>query len=136
MKSFILRTLCLFLFVATFASAQDVIPLYPGTPPGSTPENYPEKDYFSKVWNTEVVTNVTKPTLTVFKPAAGIGNGSAIVICPGGGFMALSITSEGNDVAKYLVARGMTAFVLKYRLAQTGDDATAEFAELWKDQAK
>jgi len=137
MKTVILRTLCLVLFTAAVAAAQDVIPLYPGTPPGSTPETYPEKEYFSKVWNTEVVSNVTKPTLTVFKPAPASANGTAIVVCPGGGFMALSITSEGTDVAKYLAARGVTAFVLKYRLAHTGDDATQEFTDLYeKDKPK
>jgi acetyl esterase/lipase len=137
MKTPVLRTLCVFLLIATYASAQDVIPLYPGTPPGSTPETYPEKEYFSKVWNTEVVTNVTKPTLTVFKPAPGTANGTAIVICPGGGFMALSINSEGIDVAKYLAARGVTAFVLKYRLTHTGEDATQEFTDLFeKDKPK
>jgi acetyl esterase/lipase len=137
MKTLILRTLCLVVFVATCAAAQGVIPLYPGTPPGSTPENYPEKAYFSKVWNTEVVTNVTKPTLTVVKPAPELANGTAIVICPGGGFMALSINSEGFDVAKYLAAKGVTAFVLKYRLAHTGEDGAQEFTDLWdKDRQK
>jgi acetyl esterase/lipase len=137
MKTLILRALCLFLLAATFASAQEVIPLYPGTPPGSTPENYPEKAYFSKVWNTEVVANVTKPTLTVVKPAPELANGTAIVICPGGGFMALSINSEGFDVAKYLAAKGVTSFVLKYRLAHTGEDAAQEFTDLWdKDRQK
>ena len=131
-----IRTLCLVLFLATLASAQDVIPLYPGTPPGSTPENYPEKEYFSHAWNTEVVANVTKPTLTVFKPSAELKNGTAVVICPGGGFMALSITSEGTEVAKYLTARGVTAFVLKYRLAHTGEDATEEFTALFADRQK
>src|SRR5258708_25655188 len=127
MKTFFLRALCLLLFRAPFAAAQDVIPLSPGRPPGSTQENYPEKEYFSKNWNTEVVANVTKPTLTVFKPSPDLRNGTAVVICPGGGFMALSITSEGVDVAKYLAAKGVTAFVLKYRLAHTGEDATQEF---------
>ena len=137
MKSFVLRTLSVLVFCASLgAVAQEVIPLYPGTPPGSTPESYPEKEYFSKVWNTEVVTNVTKPTLTVFKPSADTKTGSAIVICPGGGFMALSITSEGTDVAKYLAAKGMTAFVLKYRLAHTGEDATQEFRTLYQDKQK
>jgi acetyl esterase/lipase len=136
MKTLFVRTLCLFVFAATLASAQQVIPLYPGAP-GSTPENYPEKEYFSKVWNTEVVANVTKPTLTVFKPSPESKNGMAIVICPGGGFMALSINSEGFDVAKYLVAKGVTAFVLKYRLAHTGEDATEEFTALYeKDRPK
>jgi acetyl esterase/lipase len=124
------------LFFASLAAAQDVIPLYPGTAPGSTEESYPEKQYFSKAWNTEVVANVTKPSLTVFKPSPELRNGTAIVICPGGGFMALSITSEGNDVARYLVAKGVTAFVLKYRLAHTGEDATQEFVTLYADRPK
>ena len=136
MKTFLIRTLCLVAFVSTLAAAQEVIPLYPGTPPGSTPETYPEKEYFSQTWNTEVVANVTKPTLTVFKPSPELKNGTAVVICPGGGFMALSIASEGTDVAKYLAARGVTAFVLKYRLAHTGDDATQEFTDLYADRQK
>src|SRR5271168_3151424 len=136
MKKFAIRLLCIVLSLAAVAAAQDVIPLYPGTPPGSTQQSYPEKQYFSKVWNTDVVTNVTRPTLTVFKPSAESKNGTAIVICPGGGFMALSISSEGTDVAKYLAARGVTAFVLKYRLAHTGDDATQEFGALYADKPK
>ena len=50
--------------------------------------------------------------------------------------MALSISSEGTDVAKYLAARGVTAFVLKYRLAHTGEDATEEFTKLYDDREK
>lgn len=123
-------------FLAIPGVAQEVIPLYPGTAPGSTPENYPEKEYFSKTWNTDVVTNVTKPSLTVFKPSAELRNGTAVVICPGGGFMALSIASEGTDVAKFLAAKGVTAFVLKYRLAHTGEDATQEFTTLMADHQK
>lgn len=136
MKTFLVRTLCVVMLLAARAAAQDVIPLYPGNAPGSPAENYPEKQYFSKRWNTEVVANVTKPSLTVFKPATELKNGTAVVICPGGGFMALSINSEGNDVAKYLTERGVTAFVLKYRLAHTGEDAPQEFAELFKDRQK
>jgi acetyl esterase/lipase len=136
MKTFVLRTLCVMAFLTAVGTAQDVIPLYPGTAPGSVQESYPEKAYFSKSWNTEVVSNVTTPTLTVFKPSAESKNGTAIVICPGGGFMALSITSEGTDVAKYLAAKGITAFVLKYRLAHTGDDATQEFTALFADKPK
>src|SRR5215471_13491677 len=131
MKSFLLRIICLLVFLAPLAAAQDVIPLYPGTAPGSTEDSYPEKEYFSKAWNTEVVANVTRPTLTVFKPSPELKNDTAAVICPGGGFMALSINSEGNDVAKFLAAKGVTAFVLKYRLAHTGEDATREFMTLY-----
>ncbi len=136
MKTSSLRPLCFIVFVAALATAQEVIPLYPGTAPGSRAESYPEKEYFSKAWGTDVVANVTKPSLTIFKPAPEVKNGTAIVICPGGGFMALSISSEGTDVAKYLAAKGVTAFVLKYRLAHTGDDATQEFTTLYNDREK
>ena len=137
MKIYGVRIFCVVLSLARLAAAQDVIPLYPGTPPGSSPQDtYPEKQYFSKAWNTDVVTNVTRPTLMVFKPAPELKINTAVVICPGGGFMALSIASEGTDVAKYLAARGVTAFVLKYRLAHTGEDATAEFGALYADKPK
>lgn len=116
--------------------AQQVIPLYEGVAPGSQPAaTYPEKEFFSEVWHTEVVSNVTKPTLTVYKPE-GAANGTAVVICPGGGFMALSIANEGSEVAKWLNAKGVTAFVLKYRLMRTGEDATKEFGALYQDRAK
>jgi acetyl esterase/lipase len=136
MKTFLIGTLCAVAFLATLGTAQDVIPLPTSTGSNSTQENYQEKEYFSKTWNTEVVSNVTKPSLTVFKPSPGLRNGTALVICPGGGFMALSINSEGNDVAKYMAARGVTAFVLKYRLAHTGDDATQEFVAMLGDGQK
>ena len=50
--------------------------------------------------------------------------------------MALSITSEGTDVARYMAARGVTAFVLKYRIAHTGEDATQEFTALYADKQR
>ena len=50
--------------------------------------------------------------------------------------MALSIDSEGNDVAKWMAAKGVTAFVLKYRVAHTGEDATQEFGQLFNDRQK
>jgi acetyl esterase/lipase len=136
MKRTILRIICVLGLISASSFAQEVIPLYPGLAPGSTETTYPEKAYFSKTWNTDVVTNVTKPSLTVYKPVTGTSNGSAVVVCPGGGFMALSITSEGSAVAQWLAARGMTAFVLKYRLAHSGEDATQEFGPLFKDRAK
>ncbi len=136
MKTFLIRTLCVVVLLATLGAAQDVIPLPTSAGPNSTQENYPEKEYFSKIWSTELVTNVTKPSLTVFKPSPELRNGTALVICPGGGFMALTINSEGNNVAKYVAARGVTAFLLKYRLAHTGEDATQEFDEMLKDGQK
>ncbi len=132
-----LRSICLVaLLAAASLSAQEVIRLYSGAAPGSEEGNYPEKQYFSKVWNTEVVTNVTQPTLTIYKPDPARANGTSVVICPGGAFMALSIASEGIEVAKWLTAKGVTAFVLKYRLAHTGEDGTREAMEVIQDQKK
>jgi acetyl esterase/lipase len=121
-----ITTFALLLALAVTASAQQVIKLYPGAPPGSEQWTHQEKEYYSDIWRTQVVTNVTQPTLTVFKPAAGTANGTAVVVCPGGGFHALSINSEGVDVAKWLAERGVTAFVLKYRLVPTGEDGVKE----------
>lgn len=111
--------------------AQQVIQLpVPGA--AKPAESNTEKQYFSKAWDTEIVTNVTQPSLTVYRPAAGSAvKDIGVVICPGGGFMALSINSEGIDVAKWLSGRGVTAFVLKYRLAPTAGDAAEEFQRLW-----
>ena len=66
----------------------------------------------------ELVRNVSDPTLTVFAPAHP--NGTAMVVCPGGGFEFLSWNNEGTAVAEWLNQRGVTAFVLKYRVADTG----------------
>ncbi|MFX8331602.1 hypothetical protein ABTL50_19420, partial [Acinetobacter baumannii] len=68
------------------------------------------------------------PTLNVFLPDPAVANGTSVVICPGGGFIALSINSEGYDVAKWLTKKGVTCFVLKYRLAHcTSNDPIKDF---------
>jgi acetyl esterase/lipase len=130
MKAFASCVVAFLALMAPPAFAQTVIPLYPGDAPGSPHQADQEKQYYSKAWTTEVVTNVSRPTLTVFKPTGGVNSGSGVIICPGGGFMALSIENEGNKVAKYLAARGMTAFVLRYRLMPTAGDATEELGRL------
>lgn len=83
-----------------------------------------EKAYYSKLWQNDVVTNVSAPTMEVFRPEKP--NGTSVIIAPGGGLYALSITSEGTDVAKWLNEKGITAFVLKYRLVPTGEDGVKE----------
>jgi acetyl esterase/lipase/lysophospholipase L1-like esterase len=65
------------------------------------------------------VYNVAVPTLTAFLPPAATANGTAVIICPGGAFHALSINSEGNEVAKWLTKKGVAAFVLRYRLVKS-----------------
>jgi acetyl esterase/lipase len=118
--------ICIFLFLTATVNAQKVIRLYPGAAPGSEKWAHQEKEYFSQVWNTQVVTNVTQPTLTVYLPDQSVASGTSVIVCPGGGFHALSINSEGVDVAKWLAARGVAAFVLKYRLVPTGEDGVKD----------
>lgn len=119
--------LSILLAVGSPLGAQRVISLYSGPAPGSESWTQQEREYFSKDWQTQIVANVTKPTLTVYLPAPDKATGTAVVIAPGGGFYALSINSEGIDVAKWLAARGVAAFVLKYRLIKSGDNAAADF---------
>ncbi len=121
-------------FAASFSSAQEVLRLYDGPAPGSEDWKHEEKEYFSPIFNTQVVTNVVVPTLTRFSPPAEKANGTAVVICPGGGFHVLSINSEGIDVAKWLNEKGVTAFVLKYRLVPTGKDGVVEMMGKKRDK--
>lgn len=95
-----------------------------------------EKEYFSEIWQTQVVTNVSIPTMEVFKPSEDTNTGAAVIVAPGGGLYALSIESEGKEVAKWLANKGITAFVLKYRLVPTGEDGVAEIMDLVNDPAK
>ncbi|MBI3137265.1 MAG: prolyl oligopeptidase family serine peptidase [Sphingobacteriales bacterium] len=128
MKKSVFFLLCLFSTIILRAQ-QKVIPLYEGTAPGTETWNWNEAENDQNMWQTKVVYNVVQPSLTVFQPAAGKANGTAVIICPGGAFFALSINSEGFDVASWLQQKGVTCFVLKYRLAHTtGNDPTAEVA--------
>lgn len=101
--------------------------LYEGAAPGSEQWTHHEQENFNQRWQTQVVFNVADPTLTFVPPDPELANGTAVIICPGGGFHALSINSEGFDVARWLSARGVAAFVLKYRLVECKtDDPPAE----------
>ncbi len=115
------------------ALTQDrVVNLYDGAPPGSAAWDWNEAENAKNGWNTRVVFNVSKPTLSVFLPEAGKANGTSVVICPGGAFRALSIDSEGFDVARWLAKKGVTCFVLKYRLVHMKtDDPVAEMGTDW-----
>ncbi len=116
------------LFVLTI-SAQEIVNLPHATKEGVT-WNGGEKKFFSKIWNTEVVCNVSVPTMEVYRPDAANANGTSVIVAPGGGLYALSIESEGNMVAKWLTKKGITAFVLKYRLVPTKEDGVQEITEL------
>ncbi len=110
---------------ATTSDAQTVsvqtFNLWPGDPPGgagvtanetiverSTDPSRPDR----------AVTHVRKPTLRVFRPAQS--DGSAVLICPGGGYQRVVLDKEGDETAMRLAQAGVTAFVLVYRLPEDG----------------
>jgi lysophospholipase L1-like esterase/acetyl esterase/lipase len=126
------------LLLGTFsARAQQVIPLYASKAPGSENWTWTEKENTTNMFNSRVVYNVTSPTLTAYLPATSQATGTAVVICPGGGFHTLSIDSEGIEVAKWLQAKGVAAFVLKYRLVRSlTDDPVKESFALFGDRKK
>lgn len=117
------------------AAGGTMIMLYPegALRPLPTPERV------DQMGEMRIVRNVSAPSLEVFLPAPGKANGTSMIVAPGGGFMILSYDSEGVMVAKKLAERGVTAFVLKYRLKQTPDDPAAfqkEFAAFLADVQK
>src|SRR5687768_10525241 len=127
----ILLSILLF-FYSSINAQQKIIQLYEGPVPGSESWTWAEAENDSNMWKTKVVYNVSRPTLTVFAPDADKANGTAVIIAPGGAFHALSINSEGYDVAKWLVQKGVTCFVLKYRLAHSKTtDPVAEVMAKW-----
>ncbi len=90
-------------------------------PDANTPESW-HSQYGSKF-----ARNVTIATLTPFLPDPSNASGAAVIVAPGGGFRTLSMENEGWQVAQALAAKGVAAFVLKYRLNQTPADLK-EFA--------
>jgi acetyl esterase/lipase len=112
-----------------------VIPIWPGGAPGS--EDWTQQEEETVVPpDVKVVRNVTQPTLTAYLPDRSVANGTAVIVCPGGAFHLLAIDKEGTDVARWLNARGVAAFVLRYRLIRTGDRFPAEVGENLRDRDK
>jgi acetyl esterase/lipase len=93
------------------------ITLDTGPLPGATAPEAWHKQYGSVF-----ARNVSVATLTPFLPDAEKATGAAAIVAPGGGFMTLSMQNEGWDVARALAAKGVAAFVLKYRLHPTPAD--------------
>ncbi len=87
--------------------------------------NAPVAESWHRQYGSVFTRNVTQATLTPFLPDPAKATGTAVVVAPGGGFRTLSIENEGWDVAKALAARGVAAFVLKYRLNQTPAEMAA-----------
>jgi acetyl esterase/lipase len=108
----------LFLAVPVFASEPKVISLWPGAAPGSENWNYEEVVPQDA---SRPISNVTHPTLTAYIPDSATSTGTAVIICPGGGFRELWVSHEGTDLARWLNSIGVAAFILKYRVMRTGD---------------
>lgn len=114
-----------------------VVDVWPGkTPPGDDAARIGEEKFFELKVNgepyrvggkpTKWLTNVTKPTLTVYRPAADRNTGVAMLICPGGGYHNLGWDVEGEEVAAWLNSLGMTGIILKYRCPRRPGDVKGD----------
>ena len=97
------------LFIAVFAAAAAF-----AQPPANMPKGEPLwADGAPGAMGSE---EIDRPALTAYVVPAGRGTGTAVIVCPGGGYGGLSMDKEGDQIAKWLNSIGVTSFVLKYRL--------------------
>jgi len=109
--------LILMLGAAGYASAAaNVIPLWPEGVPG-------KRDIGPEKISNGFISNVSEPTLTMVGPAVDHPNGTAVIICPGGGYVLTATAREGDQYATWLSTLGVTSFVLKYRMQEYGHPA-------------
>lgn len=94
-----------------------VITLWPEGVPGARPDGGEERHVANRVSNVQV------PTLTSYPAPKDTANGTAVIVCPGGGYARLAVDKEGVDIAKMLNGLGVSAFMLKYRLLEYGHPA-------------
>ena len=117
----IMKKTVAFIFLLTFNTlvlmSQTVIPLYteaiPNSKPSKNEESSETKDGILRI------SKVSVPTLSIYLPAKEKATGTAVIICPGGGYSILAAGHEGIDVAKKFNEMGVAAFVLKYRIPST-----------------
>ena len=123
------------LFVAMLAARSAVageplvVVLWPGKTPGDVGLKGEESSRIHQsplVGPTKLITNVSHPTLTVYRPDHDKNTGTAMVICPGGGYWDLYWELEGEEVAAWLNAQGMTGVILKYRCPRRPGDLKGE----------
>jgi acetyl esterase/lipase len=115
-----LSTTIAFLITSALHAGDERLTLdvWPGLAPGETTAGGEEKLEEQKPGQREVkrLTNVSKPTLTFFRPPRNRDTGTSVVICPGGGYHILAMDLEGEEVAAWLNSIGVTGIVLKYRV--------------------
>ncbi|HEX8199523.1 MAG TPA: alpha/beta hydrolase, partial [Isosphaeraceae bacterium] len=98
------------------ADGPKTLDVWPGPAPGEEGASVGEEKVERSDGVIRSVTNVTKPTLTVYRPDHEKSTGVAIVVCPGGGYNMLAWDHEGEQVARWLNSIGVTAALLKYRV--------------------
>jgi acetyl esterase/lipase len=112
--------LCLLAASGAGAAAEPlVLDLWPGAVPGVNFASGPERSriYHSAITGpTRVITNVSRPSVSVYLPDPAKNTGTAMVICPGGGYWDLFWDLEGEEVAAWLNEHGMAGIILKYRV--------------------
>lgn len=121
----------------------EVVYLWNGDAPGGTLAKTAERTFMEQVdWKEQQVTiSVSKPSMTIVRPKAGSANGTAMIVAPGGGFISLVWDLEGTEIADWLAARGVTVFILKYRVslptpAEAGVTDSAQRAALMEPRRK
>jgi acetyl esterase/lipase len=124
-------SLCAGLLVTVSALADEplVIELWPGKTPGDVGISGKETSRIHQsplVGPTKLITNVTKPTLTIYRAPRDKNSGTAMIICPGGGYWDLYWELEGEEVAAWLNSVGMTGIILKYRCPRRPGDVRGE----------
>ncbi len=106
------------------APTTTVVDVWPGQVPGESGEAAPEKTTAGNAVGAPIklLTNVTHPTLTIYKPDSAIDTHASVVICPGGGYSILAWDLEGEEVATWLNSIGVTGILVKYRVPARKDD--------------
>jgi len=103
------------MFAGLITSAQEKeILLWANGAPGSEGKTGNEKVRLYQ--DEQIISNVHRPSVTVYLPVKEKATGAAVVIAPGGGYRELWMTHEGYNIAKWLSGKGIAAFILKYRL--------------------
>lgn len=116
-KTFVLSFFLLYCTGITLA--QKVLPIWPGTAPGSENWNWHQQVDSIELPGDPLIYNVAEPTLTFYPANPVFATGTSVIICPGGSFCYLHINTEGEDVARWLNKKGVSAFVLRYRLVHS-----------------
>jgi acetyl esterase/lipase len=107
----------LLLLSTTTIFGQKTVNLYEKVPGQKSEITVQEKDVSDKKDGIIRLRDVTNPTLTIYTPKKKTSD-AAVIICPGGGYRILAFDHEGTRIAEWFAAKGVTAFVLKYRLPQ------------------